>query len=349
MFGILSNPILMLILRLRSKRWLRPIGPRRAVAIFVLLLASSAGGRGGDDLRGQISALIRASGAEKVAVAFHDLETERELLIDADESFHAASTMKVPVMMEVFRQAQAGRLALDERLKVKNEFQSIADGSPYSLSPQDDSERTLYRRVGSEATVRELVRLMITESSNLATNLLIERVTPKSVMELVHNLGADGMRVLRGVEDGKAYARGLNNTTTARALMILLKAIAEERAISPQASAEMREILLAQKFNEGIPAGLPPGVRVAHKTGSITRIYHDAGIIYVPGRKPYVLVVLTRGIADEGRAHQLVADISRAIYQDVVRGINSLPTEARSLRPYVACRSNEVRYLRPSK
>lgn len=119
MFGRLSNPILMLILRLRSKRWLRPIGPRRAVAIFVLLLASSAGGRGGDDLRGQISALIRASGAEKVAVAFHDLETERELLIDADESFHAASTMKVPVMMEVFRQAQAGRLALDERLKVK--------------------------------------------------------------------------------------------------------------------------------------------------------------------------------------------------------------------------------------
>lgn len=81
----------------------------------------------------------------------------------------------------------------------------------------------------------------------------------------------------------------------------------------------MRQTLLAQKFNEGIPAGLPPTVRVAHKTGSISGVYHDAGIIYAPNRKPYVLVVLTRGVQDEKRAHRLVADISRAAYESLVR------------------------------
>ncbi|WP_352432188.1 serine hydrolase [Pyrinomonas sp.] len=273
----------------------------------------------GDELQGRIEDLIRASGAERVAVALVDLETGRRLLIDADASFHAASTMKVPVMMEIYRQTRQGKLTLDEQLLIKNEFRSIADGSPYSLSPEDDSEKTLYERIGQRATVRELVHLMITESSNLATNLLIERVTPERIMELVESLGAHGMRVLRGVEDGKAYRQGLNNTTTARALMSLLQAIAEDRAVDREASEQMRQTLLAQKFNEGIPAGLPPTVRVAHKTGSISGVYHDAGIIYAPNRKPYVLVVLTRGVQDEKRAHRLVADISRAAYESLVR------------------------------
>jgi len=165
--------------------------------------------------------------------------------------------------------------------------------------------------------VRELVRLMITESSNLATNILIERVTPARVMALLRGFGARDMKVLRGVEDGKAFERGLNNTTTARDLSILLRALAEGRAVSRDASREMADVLAAQKFNEGIPAGLPAGVRVAHKTGSITKIEHDAGVVYPPNRKPYVLVVLVRGIADEKRAHKLIADISRAVYEEV--------------------------------
>ena len=89
----------------------------------------------------------------------------------------------------------------------------------------------------------------------------------------------------------------------------------EGRAVSPEASREMVDVLAAQKFNEGIPAGLPREARVAHKTGSITKIEHDAGVVYLPaGRKPYVLVVLVRGIADAKRAHKLIADISRAVY-----------------------------------
>ena len=263
----------------------------------------------------KIDELVHASGAETVAVAYYDLATGKELLINPDVSFHAASTMKVPVMMEIFRQAAAGKLSLDERIPVKNDFASIVDGSHYSLTPDSDSDQSLYTKAGQTETIRELIRLMITVSSNLATNLLIERVTPDRVMDLMHTIGAEHIRVLRGVEDGKAFQHGMNNTTTARDLMIILRRIAERRAVSTKASDEMIKIMLDQKFNEGIPAGLPRNARVSHKTGSITRINHDAAIVYPSHRKPYVLVVLTRGIEDEKIAHKLIADISRTVYE----------------------------------
>jgi beta-lactamase class A len=165
--------------------------------------------------------------------------------------------------------------------------------------------------------IRELARLMITESSNLATNLLIERVTAAKVSALMERLGAKEVRVLRGVEDTLAYRRGMNNTLTARGLMKILVRLADRDVVSKEASEEMLAILRGQKFNEGIPAGLPAGagVKVAHKTGSFAGVYHDAAIVEPPRRKPFILVVLTRGIKDEPRAHKLVADIARSVYR----------------------------------
>jgi beta-lactamase class A len=129
----------------------------------------------------------------------------------------------------------------------------------------------------------------------------------------VHSLHADGMSVLRGVEDGKAFAKGLNNTTTARGLLELMGAIARGDAVDAESSREMIEILERQKFNEGIPAGLPPGTRVAHKTGEITKIHHDAAIVFA--RRPFVLVILVRGLADMKDSSALMAEITRRIYQ----------------------------------
>ncbi len=290
--------------------------------MLVCVLATAAEARGlkktrFDDVQKKIADLVAASGAETVAVAFHDLASGKELLINPDASFHAASTMKVPVMLEIYRQVAAGQLALDQRLPIKNDFLSIADGSHFSISATDDSELTLYKRIGETETVRELMRLMIIASSNLATNILIERVSAAHVMELMREMGARHIHVRRGVEDNKAFERGLNNTTTARDLMILLRRIGEGRAISKSSSDEMIRVMFDQQFNEGIPAGLPKDARVAHKTGSITRANHDAAIVFLPDRKPYVLVVLTRGISDEARAHQLIADISRVVYQSI--------------------------------
>lgn len=254
---------------------------------------------------------IQQSGAE-VGIAFRSLDGKTEWYYHADDSFHAASTMKIPVMIELFHQVQEGKVRLDNAVAIKNEFHSLVDGSVYTLDPGDDSEAALYKAAGQTRTLRQLCELMITVSSNLATNLVIEKLGVQNIRATVHALHADGMNVLRGVEDNKAFAAGMSNTTTARALLELLTAIARGTAVDKQASTEMVEILERQKFNEGIPAGLPAGVRVAHKTGEITKIHHDAAIVYAP--RPFVLVILVRGLADMKDSSALMADITREIY-----------------------------------
>jgi beta-lactamase class A len=258
-----------------------------------------------------IEAAIARSGAD-VAVAFRSLDGRSSWFVRADEPFHAASTMKVPVLIELYHQARQGKLRLEDTLVIRNQFSSLVDGSAYSLDASDDSEADLYRAVGSTRTLAQLSELMITVSSNLATNLLIERLGVDNIQRGVHALGADGMKVLRGVEDTKAFQAGVNNTTTARALARLLQAIAAGEAVDGASSRAMSAILERQTFNDGIPAGLPPGTRVAHKTGDITRIQHDAAIVYAP--RPFVLVVLTRGIAEQKESYALIAGITRQIY-----------------------------------
>lgn len=283
-----------------------------AVAAISAAGAGVAGHGSNPGLKQQLQALIAKSGAD-VAVAYRTLDGRDELLINPDVEFHAASTMKVPVMIELFRQARAGALSLDDRIPVVNEFHSIVDGSPFALSAEDDSEGDVYKRVGQTMTYRELCEAMITSSSNFAANLLIEKLDAKRIQQTTDALGASGMHVLRGVEDNKAFEKGLNNTTTARALMTLLQKIAAGDAVDRTASAEMVAVLKRQRFNDRIPAGLPAGIPVAHKTGEITKIQHDAAIVYAP--RPYVLVVLVRGLQDQKEGSALTADISRAVYQ----------------------------------
>jgi beta-lactamase class A len=269
--------------------------------------------------KSEVEKLIAASGAESVGVAVYDLETKQTLLVNERDSFHAASTMKLPVMMEVFRRADRKRIPLNEPVEVKNKFYSIIDGSEYRLNRDDDSDQEIYNRIGQTMTVIALVDRMITWSSNLATNLLIEKVKAENVTEMARELGAKDIQVLRGVEDPKAFQAGKNNTTTAYDLMLLLRLIAENKFLNGRACQKMVEILSSQRFNDGIPAGLPAATRVAHKTGNITKHNHDAAIVYAPGRKPYVIVVLTKGIAEQKRSAKLIADISRVVYQAAAR------------------------------
>ena len=247
-----------------------------------------------------------------MAVAYRTLDKRSELLIDIDRPFHAASTMKVPVMIELFRQAEAGALKLDDPLPIANDFRSIVDGSPYKLSEGDDSDREVYANVGRTMTLRQLNEAMITVSSNFATNLLIEKLDVGKIKATVRRLGAEGMKVLRGVEDNKAYEKGLNNETTARGLLVLFEKLANGEAVSASADRKMIDVLERQQFRDAIPAGVPAGTTVAHKTGNITRIQHDAGVVYGP--RPYVLVVLVRGLEDASVAKALIADISRAVW-----------------------------------
>ena len=264
------------------------------------------------ELEAQLRRIIAASGAE-VAVAYRTLDGRTELLIDADKPFHAASTMKVPVMIELFRQTTMGTVSLDDPLPIRNAFHSIVDGSLYTLSEGDDSDKAVYAAAGKTMTLRQLCEAMITVSSNFAANLLIEKLGVDSIRGTVDRLGAGGMQVLRGVEDQKAFDKGLNNTTTAGGLMVLLDRLAHGRAVNPESDAAMLEILKRQKFQDAIPAGLPAQTPVAHKTGTITKIHHDAGIVYVP--RPYVLVLLVRGIEDQKKSAALMAQLSKVVYR----------------------------------
>src|SRR2546428_667058 len=203
-------------------------------------------------LKARVQARILQTPARAVGLYYRDLTTGDSLTVGSGLRFHAASTMKLPVMIQLFRDRDAGLLSLDDSIPVTNTFRSIVDSSPYQLDTTDDSDSSLYKRIGRRASIRELIELMETVSSNLATDLLIAKVDAKRANATAHGLGADSILVLRGVEDGKAYRAGLNNTTTPRDLGMLLAAIANARAASPASCKEMLAILGRQHFKEGI-------------------------------------------------------------------------------------------------
>ncbi len=273
-----------------------------------------------------LAPILEPAGDKLIGIALHDFETGAEYFRNADEAFHPASTFKVHVMMEVFRQAEEGMFSLADQLPIVNTFTSIADGSLFSLDVQDDAEQTLYPRLGQTESILELTRLMIVRSSNLATNILLEKIGVRQVDEFVQTLGIQGIRIIRGIEDKAAYRLGLNNSATARGLTQTMIRIAEGKVVSKVACERMIGILLEQEFNESIPAQLPATVQVAHKTGWTDDFYHDTGIIYPEGytsesRKPFVLSIMTKGFSEDraGEAHECMAAISRLLYEQLTR------------------------------
>ena len=266
------------------------------------------------DVVATLQSMIDRSGAE-VGLYYRSLGPDGDsIALGADVRMHAASTMKVPVMMQLFLDAEEGRRGLDETMPVTRTFSSIVDGSPFDLPPESDSDTTFYGRVGEDATIREMIDRMITWSSNLATNILIEAAEPARIRLLMDELGADSMDVLRGVEDLAAFEAGLSNTTTARSLGAVMAAVADSDRFSSESRAEMVDILSRQHFVAGIPAGVPAGVRVANKTGWITSIHHDAAIVYPPDHDAYVLVTMVRGHPAEDQGEAFMAELSAVIW-----------------------------------
>jgi beta-lactamase class A len=267
-----------------------------------------------ESVRSALQARIAQVPGAQVAIAVRDLESGRTLEINGDTVFHAASTMKVPVLFALYQEFRAGRLSPTRTVRLENRFTSIVDGSPFTLDAGEDSDSSVYRLIGQDVPVRDLARRMITHSSNLATNALIQLLDAKRITALTRELGATTMLVRRGVEDNLAFRAGLNNTATANDLVALFAALESGRVADAAATREMLAILEAQAFNDKIPAGLPPGTRVAHKTGEITATWHDAGLVYPAGRKPYAIAMLTRNIPNGAVADTLIADCSRLIW-----------------------------------
>lgn len=277
-----------------------------------------------ETIAADMHALASEAGASALALAFRDLETGEAGAIHSDRWFHAASTMKIAVLVSLYEAIGRDRIPDEARLHVRNQFTSIADGAYFRVSEARDGNQRVHAHVGRTMRVRDLARHMIVTSSNLATNVLVDFLGADTIRGTLQRLGIDGIDFRRGVEDEKAWLAGENNRVTATGLAELLQAIAEERVVSVTASREMLEILHDQEFVAGIPAGAPEGARVANKTGEISTVSHDAGIIYFPGRKPFVLVVLTEWEEESPATsrRELIAAVARRVIPQSVDNAN---------------------------
>lgn len=271
---------------------------------------------GEDRLEEQVEEIAEEAGVERLAVAYHDYLSDSGWSYRGDEWFHAASTIKIPVLVGVFAAVEAGELDLEARIHVRNRFFSAVDHAPYRIQSGRDANSEVHAYIGKTMKTRELARHMIVTSSNLATNLLIDVVGLERMRRVLEDLGVAGVELRRGVEDERAFAEGINNRVTANGLVQVLRLIEEEKAISKDASDRMLEILHQQEFRSGIPAGLPDGARVANKTGEISTVAHDSGLVYLDDRPPYALAILTEWDPNSGSGRkETVAKISRAIYR----------------------------------
>jgi len=268
-----------------------------------------------EGLRARLEAIERTAGARSLAVAVYDTETGSSFRRASDRWFHAASTIKVAILLGVYAAIHRGWLLPHSRLHVRNRFTSAVDGQLFHVSAERDANPEVQAAIGKMMRISDLALHMIATSSNLATNLLLDLVGLETVQRALDELGIDGIDVRRGVEDERAFDAGINNRVTADGLVQLLRIIAEERAFSPELSRGMLDLLHAQEFRNGIPARLPNAVRVAHKTGDISTIAHDAGVVYPPGRRPYVVAILTEWPRDATRRSETIAEVSHAVFE----------------------------------
>jgi beta-lactamase class A len=275
----------------------------------------------GRSLQREIARIAERSGAQAVAAAFFDYDSRTAWSYHGDRFFHAASTIKVPILAAVFRSIDDGRFPREARLHVRNRFLSIVDGEPFRVDSRRDANSAVHQAIGKTMKIRELAYHMITTSSNLATNLLIDLVGVEEAQRLLDELGVGGIELRRGVEDEKAFEAGLNNRVTASGLVELFRHIHDRNGVSDESAREMLDILFEQEFTSGIPSGLPDSVRkkarFAHKTGEISTVAHDAGLVFLPEREPYAVAVLTEWDPDSSGRQDTVAAISGAIYDHV--------------------------------
>lgn len=279
----------------------------------------------------QVLDLGRQAQVSALSVALYDYTADLHFSLGAGRVFHAASTIKLAILFALFRAAETGRVRLTDRLHVRNRFRSQADGTPFFLHADRDGDPELYQSVGRTVSLFSLAETMIVRSSNLATNLLLDHLEVPFVAGALGAAGLDSLRCLRGVEDESAFARGINNQVNAGGLLAFFRKIHEGECLTVESRDRMFDILLQQRFNAMIPAGLPESAkaRVAHKTGEISTVCHDAGMIFLPNRAPYVLVILTEyaGAGSAANRHKTVAALSAMVYDFVqtAAGLTAVP------------------------
>jgi beta-lactamase class A len=258
----------------------------------------------------------RLSPGETVSIWCGGLDGTPTFARDADVVHYAASTMKLPVLVAAYRRAERGEVDLDERVAVHNRFASAADGSAFSLDQDDDQDDETWAAIGTSSTLRRLARHAIVKSGNLATNLLLEQVGVAEVAQVLSDAGCSSRTtVRRGIEDGTAREAGLDNLVTAGDLARVMAGVANRTLARPDTCAAVEDVLARQEHRDKIPAGLPEGTYVANKTGWVDGVAHDVALVRPEGAAAYVLAVCTTLDVPEQTANDLIAAISRRVWE----------------------------------
>jgi beta-lactamase class A len=281
--------------------------------------------RPADVLSEQLDAQITLLAAEMegvvLGVSVYDYLSGIAWSFNGNRWFHAASIIKVPVLVALFEAIDQGRVPLNGRLAVRNRFASVVDGRPFRVDPARDNDAHVHAARGRTMRLRELAEHMIVHSSNLATNLLIDLLGVQAINASLRYLGVADVEVCRGVEDDRAFESGVSNRMTANGALAVLRAIVGSPLLSPESSTRMVDILLAQQLGGLIIPGLPESIRaiarVAHKTGDISTVSHDAGIVFLPGRPPYITVIFTESSGDAKTRIDAAIRVSSAVYQSI--------------------------------
>lgn len=259
-----------------------------------------------------------------------------------DVGHYAASTMKVAVLVACYRSAEAGRLDLDRPVPVTATFASALPDAPvFELrGPAHDNDDAVWERLGELVPLRWLARRMIVRSSNLATNIVLTEVGRSAVADAWRAAGATNSSVGSGIDDVAARAAGITNLVTARDLATMMSALTLGAAgghpiAGPAACAEMLDVLAAQEYREDLPAGLPPGTRIACKNGYVDGVRHSAGVVFPGDGPPYTVVVCTttplaRDEDGDDEACRLISRVSAAFWAE--RAVLSREERGRSSR-----------------
>jgi beta-lactamase class A len=268
-----------------------------------------------DDLVRMVAEHAARHPAGQLSVWLGGVDGETALALEDDVAHYAASTMKLPLLVAAYRRAERGEIDLDRAVAVRNDFASALDGSPFSLDRADDQDDQTWDRIGSTMTLRELACHCVVRSGNLATNLLLELVGSGEVATVLADAGCSGTTALpRGIEDAAAREGGLDNVVTAHDLALVMCGVADRSLAEERTCADIEEVLARQEHRDKIPAGLPENTYVANKTGWVEGVAHDVALVRPDDRAPYVLAVCTTLDVPEDAANELIAGLSRAVW-----------------------------------